>query len=53
EPVKHFDSTKHIKLYWRRRNAEKDSSSNKRKTLPKTVNTCKIATRNKHTNTTK
>lgn len=48
EPVEHFDSTKHIELYWGRHNAEKDTtSSNKRKALPQTVNSCQIPSRNK------
>ena len=46
EPIEHFDSTRHIELYWKRRNANKVSSDN-RKTLPKSVNTRRISTRNK------
>ncbi|CEJ01638.1 hypothetical protein RMCBS344292_15661 [Rhizopus microsporus] len=48
EQVEHFDSTKNIELYWGRHNAEKDTtSSNKRKALPQTVNSCQIPSRNK------
>jgi transposase InsO family protein len=54
EPVEHFDSTKHIELYWGRRNAKKDTtSSNKRKTLPQTVNSRQIPSRSKRNRTSR
>jgi putative transposase len=49
EPPSHFDSKTPIEIYWARRNAGQQlgsSSNKKRKAIP-TVNTRKIATRNK------
>lgn len=47
EPASHFDSKKPIEIYWGRRNANQQSSSSKKRKAPTTVNTRKIATRNK------
>jgi transposase InsO family protein len=48
EPPSHFDAKKPIEIYWGRRNADNQSkSSSKKRKAPITVNTRKIATRNK------
>jgi putative transposase len=48
EPPSHFDSKKPIEIYWGRRNADNQQiSSSKKRKAPITVNTRKIATRNK------
>jgi transposase InsO family protein len=47
EPPSHFDSKKPIEIYWGRRNADHKQSSSKKRKAPMTVNTRKIATRNK------